>query len=147
MLAEATEQSGRRMFFRHGQPGHDLAKPVDVGWEYLIDQRSPLGRQFAKDHALVFGAGSPAHQPTFFKFLDDVGGARTRDENSIPNLAEWERPLVIQHLEHSELGHPEAALNKVWPHALFSRLVRASQGDHQLQCRNPIGIRAPFRVF
>jgi hypothetical protein len=113
--------------------------------KYLIDQRSPLRCQFAKDHPLVLGTCSPTHQPTFFKLFDHVRGARTRDEDSIPKLTEWERSLVIQHLKDSELGHAQAGLRKMWPHTLFNRLVCASKGNHQLQCRGSIGGRAPFR--
>ena len=86
--------------------------------------RAPLGRQLAKDHALVFGGRSSTHQPSLLKLLDHVGGIRTRHQNPIANLTERERALVIQHLEYRELGQAETLPCELRPYALFDRLVQ-----------------------
>jgi hypothetical protein len=72
--------------------------------------------------------------------------ARAADEDSVPELPEWERSLVIQHLQHGELRHAQPGLPEMWPYALFNGLVCASKGDHQLQSRRAIGSRASFKI-
>src|SRR5207247_5787263 len=103
MLAEAAEQLGRGALLRRGKTSHHVTKPVDVSREYLVDQRPPLRRELAEDDPLVFGGRSPPHQATFFKLLDHVGRARPRDEDPIPNLAEGQWALVVQHIDDREL--------------------------------------------
>ena len=100
-----------------------------------------------KDHPLVFRAGSPAHQAAFFELLDDVGRARTGDEDTVAQLTQRKRPLVIQHLEHGKLGHAEALPYQLRPNPPFKRLVRARQCDHQLQRCGPIGRCASSGLF
>ena len=121
-------------------PYHDLAQPIDVPWKDLVHQRSSFRRQLAKDHPLVFGAGPPTHQPALFQLLDDVRGARTREENPIADLPERQRTLVIERLEDGELGHAQIVLREVGPHPSFDRLVRTAEGDDELQCGRPIMI-------
>src|SRR5687768_18276445 len=91
MLAEATEESGRRPFFGHGQTRHDLAQPNYVRGKHRIEQGSPFGRQLAKDDTLVFGGCASTNQPSLFKLLDRVGGTRPRHEDPITNHAGSER--------------------------------------------------------
>src|SRR5687768_2078937 len=141
MLAEATEESGRRPFFGYGQTRHDLAPPNYVRGKHRIEQGSPFGRQLAKDDTLVFGGCASTNQPSLFKLLDRVGGTRPRHQNPITNLAERECSLVVQHLEHRELGHAKTLSSELRSYTLFDRLVRARDGDDQLQCRRPIVFR------
>ena len=147
MLAEATEKSDRRLFLGHGQTPHDLAQPVDVRGKHSIEQGSPFGCQLAKDHALVFGGRSSTHQPSRLELLDHVGGTRTRHQNPIANLTERECALVIQHLEYRELSQTETLPGELWPYALFDRLVRACDGDDQLQGRCPIAFGIRFGLL
>jgi hypothetical protein len=42
MQAQATQKLARLAFLRDGQTRCDLAKPLDVNREHLIDQCSPL---------------------------------------------------------------------------------------------------------
>jgi hypothetical protein len=117
-----------------------VTKPIDVGREHLVHQGPPVRCELAEDDSLVFGGRSPSHQSTFFKLFDDVRGARPRDEDPIPNLAEGQSALVIQHLEDRELGQAQATIGEMWPYAPFKRLHGSAERDDQLQGRGPIAI-------
>jgi protein-S-isoprenylcysteine O-methyltransferase Ste14 len=54
---------------------------------------------------------------------------------------------VIQHLEYRELGQAQTLPCELGPYALFDRLIRACDGDDQLQCRRPIVFGARFGLL
>jgi hypothetical protein len=122
-----------------------VTKPVDVSWEDLVHQRPSLRCELAEHDPLVFRRRSPSHQSTFFKLFDHVCGARARDEDPIPNLAEGQSALVIQHLEDRELGQAQATLGEMWPDAPFKRLHGSAERDDQLQGRRPLAISIQVR--
>ena len=138
MQAQAAQELARLTFLRDGQTRCDLAKPLHVNREHLIDQCAPLWRQLPEDNPLVFFACSSTHQTTVLELFHDVRRAGPRDKNPIPNLAQGEYALVIEHLEHCEFGQAKAVLRKVRPDASFDRLERAAEGDHQLERRRAL---------
>ena len=52
---------------------------------------------------------------------------------------------MVQHLQHGELGHAQAALSQMRPHPSLDRLKSAPKSDDQLQRRGPIAIAGGCR--
>ena len=123
-----------------------MTEPLDVAWKDLVDQRPSFRGQLAEHDSLVLGARAPAHQPTLFELLHDIRRRCAGQQNAVPNIAEWQRTLVVQHLEHRELGHAESALKQVRPDTSFERLQRAPEGDDQLQRCRPIAVGVGSRL-
>jgi hypothetical protein len=146
MLAEAAQQLGRCAFLRSRETSHHGTKPIDVSWEYLVHQRSPLGCEFAEDDPLVFRGRSPPHQSTLFELLDHVCRARSGDEDPIPNLAKRQSALVLQHLEDRELSHAQPILGEMWSHSPLNRLHGSAERNDQSQ-RRPIAIGVRLSLF
>jgi hypothetical protein len=96
MLAEAPEQPRRRTFSETERPAMDR--------EHRVNQCAPFGGQITEDDRLVLGACSPSHQAAFLELLDQTRGAHARHEDSVPNVTQGKRALVIRHLEHREIA-------------------------------------------
>jgi len=139
--AEGTQQSADVALLRDRQTGRDVAKPLHVNWKHLVDQRPSFRGQLAEHDSLVLSARAPAYQSTLLELVHDIGRAGTGHENPVANLAEWQGALVVQHLQHRELGQAQSGLNKMRSHPSLDRLQRARKSDDQLQRRSPIAIR------
>src|SRR3954454_6343076 len=70
--AQATQELAGLAFLRYGQTRCDLAKPLDVNREDLIDQCSPFCRQLPEDNPLVFVACSSTHQTAVLELFHEV---------------------------------------------------------------------------
>ena len=122
-------------------------KPLHVSWKDLVDQRSSFRGELAEHHSLILGARSPAHQSTLLELLDDIRRTRAGHQNPVANLTEWQGALVVQHLQHGELGQAQSALNQMRSHPSLDRLKSAPKSDDQLQRRSPIAIGGGGRLL
>src|SRR2546425_4834862 len=71
------------------------------------DQLSPGGGERQQGHPAVAAARPPAHQAPLHELVDDIGRAARLHQDAPLHLAHRELALVIQHLEHAELGRAE----------------------------------------
>ena len=147
MHAQGSQQSNRVALLRHRQPTHRPLETLDMGGKHVVDQGAAIRRQLAEHHSRILGTCPPPHQPSLLEFLDDIGRARAGEENAIPDLAEPQSPLVIQHLQDRELGQAQALLNEMRSDGPLKRLKCAAQRDDQLQRCSSVGIAGDFGLL
>ena len=117
--------------------------------EDTLHEATTAGREVEQDYAAVGVAGTPPHQPPIDELVHDVGGAAALDEDLPLHLAHRQLALVVQHLQHSELGGAEAKAGDARPGVPLDRIERASEHDPQVQRRvvHALGTSSGADVF
>jgi hypothetical protein len=99
----------------------------------------PASVELAEHHALILGARVAAHQPAGLERLHRVGRAGAGDEDPLRQLPERERALVVERLEHAELGRREVPRPQLAAQRLRDRAHRAAADDHEPEGRGAVG--------
>ena len=106
-----------------------------MGREDAPHQAQAAGGERERPLAAIAGARLPAHQPPPDQLVHHVGGAAALDEDPPLHLAHRQPALVIEDLEHPELGGAEVEPGDTGPGVALDRVERSRQDDPEPQGR------------
>src|SRR2546426_4471527 len=102
-----------------------------MGRKDPCDEAPARGREREQHFAAVFLTGAAPYQAARHELVDHVGRAARLHQDAPLHLADWQLPLVVQHLQHAELGRAEAEAGDAGPRVAVDRVERP--GEHHPQ--------------
>src|SRR2546428_1327095 len=118
-----------------------------MGRKDPCDETPARGREREQHFAAVFLPGAAPYQAARHELVDHVGRAARLHQDAPLHLADWQVPLVVQHLQHAELGRAEAEAGDAGPRVAVDRVERPGEhhpqheprvaGDSRLVCHLP----------
>src|SRR2546427_1650555 len=106
-----------------------------MGRKDPCDETPARGREREQHFAAVFLTGAAPYQAARHELVDHVGRAARLHQDAPLHLADWQLPLVVQHLQHAELGRAEAEAGDAGPRVAVDRVERPGEHHPQHQPR------------
>src|SRR3989442_1904827 len=106
-----------------------------MGRKDPCDEAPARGREREQHFAAVFLTGAAPYQAARHELVDHVGRAARLHQDAPLHLADWQLPLVVQHLQHAELGRAEAEAGDAGPRVAVDRVERPGEHHPQHQPR------------